>query len=73
MAILNLVKQILVAGKAFRFVMTIVKIYIFMNPIELNTEIIKSNINDCLPPQIKYSVKYAVYIDNIFYLSIKIR
>jgi hypothetical protein len=50
MAILNLAKQIRVAGKAFRFVMTIVKIYIFMNPIELNTEIIKSNINDCLPP-----------------------
>jgi hypothetical protein len=73
MAILNLAKQIRVVGKAFRSAMTVVKIYISMNPIELNAEITKFIINDCLPPQIKYPVKYTVYIDNIFYLNIKIR
>jgi len=73
MAILNLAKQILVVSKSFRSAMTVVKIYISMNLIELNTEITKFISNDCLPFQIKYPVKYTVYIDNIFYLSIKIR
>ena len=72
MAILNLAKQILVVSKSFRSAMTVVKIYISMNLIELNTEITKFISNDCLPFQIKYPVKYTVYIDNIFYLSIKI-
>jgi hypothetical protein len=53
--------------------MTVVNVYIFINLIELTTEITKSIINDCLPFRIKYPVKYTIYIDNIFYLSIKIR
>jgi len=73
MAILNLTKQILLVGKTFRCVIKAVKVYISMNPIELITEITKFIINDCLPFQIKYPVKYTVYINNIFYLSIKIR
>jgi hypothetical protein len=73
MAILNFTKQILVVGKAFRYVMTVVKVYISINLIELTTKITKSIINDCLPFQIKYSVKYTIHIDNIFYFSIKTR
>lgn len=73
MSILNLTKQILLVSKAFRCAITVVKVYISMNPIELITEITKFSIKDCLPFQINYSVKYTVYIDNIFYLSIKIR
>lgn len=73
MAILNLTKQILLVSKVFRCAITVIKVYISMNPIELITEITKFSIKDCLPFQINYSVKYTVYIDNIFYLSIKIR
>ena len=69
MAILNLTKQILLVGKAFRCAITVVKVYISMNPIELIIKITKFIRNDCL----LFQIKYTVYIDNIFYLSIKIR
>jgi hypothetical protein len=66
MTILNLIKQILLVVKSFRCAITVVKVYISINPIELTTEITKFLSNDCLPFQIKYPVKYTVYIDNIF-------
>lgn len=66
MAILNLAKQILVVGKAFRSAMTVVKIYISMNPIELNTEITKFIINDLTTV---YRLKLSIQL-NIQYISI---
>jgi len=63
----------LVVGKSFRYTMIVVKVYSFINFIELTTEITKSMINDCLPFHMKHAVNDTIYIHNIFYLSIKIR
>ena len=49
MTILNLIKQILLVVKSFRCAITVVKVYISINPIELTTEITKFISNDCLP------------------------